>query len=380
MMGDEVGRWPWWTAEWPGVGGRIREQPEDFFVEEIPAYQPCGQGEHLYLQIEKRNVSAEYLLRRLSQQLGIPATGLGVAGLKDRHAVTRQWISVPQECGSRLDRLVSLEAEGIRLLQVSRHRNKLRPGHVRANRFRILIRGADATAPWQAILHKLQQLGLPNYYGPQRFGHHGSTLALGWQCLHRQVSRSQVRPWQFRLALSAVQAHLFNVYLARRQQEGLLRRVLEGDVLVHWPVGGLFRAQDVDAEQARLEARQVVPAGPMFGTRLYPAAGVAAQREAAVLHRFGLSPASFAGFGKLLTGTRRRCLIYVDDLHAHWQAEGLWLQFTLPAGSYATVLLAEVMKTETTWLTETASDLDGDNATLPTMEELSVEQRRDPEG
>ncbi|MBA2227169.1 tRNA pseudouridine(13) synthase TruD [Thermogemmata fonticola] len=337
--------WPLWTAAWPGVGGRIRERLEDFEVEEVAAYEPCGQGEHLFLWVEKRGVGSEYLLRAVAQCLGIPVGAVGAAGLKDRYAITRQWLSVPQECAERLGRLEALHAEGIYLLRVARHRNKLKPGHLRGNRFCIFIRGASAAAPWQAILEKIRREGLPNYYGPQRFGREGSTLALGWQCLRGQLRR-RLRPFQFRLALSAVQSHLFNDYLARRQEDGLLHTALEGDVMAHWPVGGLFRVEDVAAEQRRLEAREIVPAGPMFGTRTYPAAGVAARREADVLRSYDLTPAVFAGFGQLLSGTRRHNLIYLDDLQAEWEAEGLRLRFTLPAGSYATVLLREVMKND----------------------------------
>jgi tRNA pseudouridine13 synthase len=116
-------------------------------------------------------------------------------------------------------------------------------------------------------------------------------------------------------------------------------------VMAKWPAGGLFVAQDVAAEQARFDAKEIVTAGPMFGSKTYPAEGVAAEREAAVLRDNGMSPASFGGFGKLVLGTRRHNLVYLDDLAAGWEPDGLRLSFTLPAGSYATVLLREVMKT-----------------------------------
>jgi tRNA pseudouridine13 synthase len=352
---DHNALWPYWTASWPGLGGRIRQQPEDFEVEELPAYEPCGAGEHLFLWIEKRNVGAEHLLRRVAQCLSIPTRAVGMAGLKDRHALTRQWLSVPQHCWDRLDALYQLAGEGIHLLRVARHRNKLKPGHLRGNRFRILIRDADRSAPWAAMIECIRRMGLPNYYGPQRFGRQGSTLQLGWQCLLQQ--RLRIHPFRFRLALSAVQSFLFNQYLAQRQRDGLLRTVIDGDVMAHWPVGGLFRAQNVAAEQARLESRQIIPAGPIFGWRTYPATGVAARREQALLHHFGLSAESFDKFGKLLSGTRRHIFIYLDDLQASWESEGLRLQFTLPAGSYATVLLRELMKNKAA---DTAADAQED--------------------
>jgi tRNA pseudouridine13 synthase len=186
---------------------------------------------------------------------------------------------------------------------------------------------------------------LPNFYGPQRFGRDGSTVDLGLQCLAGRAPR-RIRPFLFRFALSAVQSLLFNDYLARRLTDGLFRTVLDGEVMAKWPLGALFVAKDVPAEQARFDARETVTAGPMFGKKTFPGEGIAAEREAAVLRDHGMSPATFGGFGKLVLGTRRHNLIYLDDLTATWEPEGLHLAFTLPAGSYATVLLAEVMKSK----------------------------------
>jgi tRNA pseudouridine13 synthase len=151
-------------------------------------------------------------------------------------------------------------------------------------------------------------------------------------------------PFLKKLALSAAQSELFNEYLARRMMDGLMRTVLPGDVLAKWPAGGMFVSRDPAAEQPRLDAREVVPAGPMFGHKLFAADGVAAECEAAVLREAKLTVESFAGFGKLVAGTRRHNFIYVADLEAHFEEEGLRLTFMLPAGSYATVLLREVMK------------------------------------
>ena len=128
--------------------------------------------------------------------------------------------------------------------------------------------------------------------------------------------------------------------------DGLLRRVLSGDVMAKWPFGGMFVAEDVVREQARFDVRETVTAGPMFGRKMFAAAGEAAGREAAVLQDAGLTTESFHGFGKLLSGTRRHNLIYLDDLAATVEPDGVRLTFTLPAGSYATVLLREIMKVD----------------------------------
>jgi tRNA pseudouridine13 synthase len=343
MMTDPVADPPFLTPDWPGVGGRIKSELDDFLVEEIPAYEPSGVGDHLYLWMEKRGVGPEYFTRTLAQRLGVPVGEIGTAGLKDRYAVSRQWVSVPARAEPNLKRI---DGDGITVRQVSRHPNKLKPGHLRGNRFRVLIRDADRSQAdsAQAILDRLRQEGLPNYYGPQRFGREGSTAALGFRCLAGTAGK-RLRPFLFKFALSAAQSVLFNETLARRHRDGLLRTVLPGDVMMKWPSGGLFVAENVPAEQARFDARETVTGGPMFGSRTYPAAQVAAEREARVLADYGLTPATFARFGKLASGTRRHNLVYVDDLCAEWEPAGLRLTFTLPSGSYATVLLRELMKT-----------------------------------
>ncbi|HEY2784178.1 MAG TPA: tRNA pseudouridine(13) synthase TruD [Fimbriiglobus sp.] len=335
---------PLLTSDLPGVGGRIKSKPDDFEVEEIPSYEPSGNGDHLFLWIEKRGVGSEYFTRTVAQRLGVHAGAIGTAGLKDRHAVSRQWVSVPKECEPNLSKLAG---DGIAVLKVSRHENKLKPGHLRGNKFRILIRGADRKHESASlrVIDRIRTQGMPNYYGPQRFGREGSTADLGFQCLAGKQPK-RIRPFLFKFALSAAQSLMFNEYLARRHGDGLLRTVLPGDVMMKWPFGGLFVAEDIPAEQARFDAKETAPGGPMFGSRTFAAAGLAAEREAGVLRDFGLGPASFTGFGKLVSGTRRHTIVYIDDLAAAWEADGLRLSFTLPAGSYATVLLREVMKAD----------------------------------
>ncbi|MFQ3592860.1 MAG: tRNA pseudouridine(13) synthase TruD [Gemmataceae bacterium] len=332
---------PLLTADLPGIGGVIKSQPEDFVVEEVPAYEPCGTGEHLFLWIEKRALGAEYFLRQIARRLGLNPQEIGSAGLKDRHAVTRQWVSVPAQAEPRLGQL---DGEGIRLLHHTRHNNKLKPGHLRGNRFTLLIRQVVQPEALPALLERLRSHGLPNFYGSQRFGHDGETLALGLDLLRGRTPGSGKKPGGLmrRLALSAVQSALFNAYVAQRLREGCLRTVLPGDVMKKWPFGGLFNAVDVPAEQVRLEARETIPTGPMFGKKMFAAQAEAAQREAATLQAAGLSEAAFDAHGKLLSGTRRYAFVYVEGLSAERVPEGVRLSFTLPSGSYATVLVREL--------------------------------------
>src|SRR5262249_25403251 len=213
-----------------------------------------------------------------ARRLDLPVGEVGTAGLKDRHAVTRQMVSVPARAEGRLDRL---EGDGIRLLQMGRHGNKLRPGHLHSNRLRVLVRAAAAGAGQRLgpILERLRQGGLPNFYGVQRFGRDGETVRLGLALLRGEPPppsatgrpQSARSPFLRKLALSAAQSALFNHYLARRMADGLLRRVLPGDVMAKWPFGGLFVAEDAAREQARFDAREIVTAGPMFGRKMFAA-------------------------------------------------------------------------------------------------------------
>jgi tRNA pseudouridine13 synthase len=335
---------PLLTANLPGIGGVIRQQPEDFEVEEIPAYEPSGQGEFLYLWIEKRDMGAEYFMRQVARRLNIRPGEVGAAGLKDRRAVTRQWISVP---ASVADNVNAVDGDGIRLLRTARHSNKLRPGHLRGNRFSILIRNVDpeAAARVGPLVEHLRAQGMPNFYGEQRFGKEGETARLGFELLRGDdVSRRVRNPFLRKLALSAAQSALFNHYLATRLNDQLFRRVLPGDVMAKWPVGGLFVATDPVVEQDRFDRRETVHTGPIFGRKTFAAAQDAAEREAACLADAGLSLSSFRGFGKLMQGTRRHNIAYMDDLQLQMVPEGARLTVTLPAGSYATVLLGEIIK------------------------------------
>ncbi len=336
---DPLAPLPLATGELPGIGGRIKAHDDDFEVEEVPAYQPSGAGDFLYLWVEKRGMGAEFFARQVARRLDVPPGEVGTAGLKDRHAVTRQWVSVPACCEANLARL---EGDGIRVLRTSRHGNKLKPGHLHGNRFRVLVRdvAADAGQRLPALLERIRRQGVPNFYGAQRFGHDGETFRIGMDLLTGQPRR--VNAFLRKFALSAVQSALFNRYVACRMGDGLLQRVLPGDALAKWPFGGMFVAEDLQREQARLEAREVIPAGPMFGKKLFAVRDEAARREAAVLDEAGLTAESFRGFGKLLAGTRRWAYVWVDDLAAQFEPEGVRLSFTLPAGSYATVLLREL--------------------------------------
>ena len=339
---------PLLTADLPGIGGKIKHSPDDFQVEEIPAYQPSGQGEHLFLWIEKRDTSAEQLTRHLSRVLRISPRNVGVAGLKDRRAVTRQYVSVPVRCSDQVD---NLNTDRICVLRAVLHRNKLKTGHLRGNRFSILVRkpcdgAADVATPVCEIIGKR---GFPNYYDDQRFGLNSETLRTGRALLSGRQKPADLpisrRRFLLRLSISAVQSFLLNRILAERLTDGLLHTVLLGDVLQVVESGGMFRAEDIAAEQRRVDAGEISITGPMFGPKMAAATGEPAEREDRVLRECGLSSDVFVPFRKVARGTRRPFTVRTGELCVRPEKEGLRFQFTLPSGSYATMLLREFQKT-----------------------------------
>jgi len=201
------------TSALPGTGGLIKAVPEDFVVDELPAYLPSGEGAHTYLWIEKRALTTDEAVTRICRALGVSHNDAGTAGTKDRQAITRQWISLPD---IDPERARAVELEGVRVLEAARHGNKLRTGHLHGNRFTLTVRGTtDGLARAGAILAELGRRGLPNYFGVQRFGNRGDNASEGRKLLdgHLQGLRpprpaagaQRVSRGQRRLLISAYQ-------------------------------------------------------------------------------------------------------------------------------------------------------------------------------
>lgn len=335
------------TSQSLRTGGELKSAPDDFEVEETPAYEPCGEGEHLYLWIEKRDVSADELQSRLSRGLDCARSDIGMAGLKDRRAITRQWVSVPAKYEPNVPRI---ESDELRVLKSARHRNKLKTGHLRGNRFRIRLRNVEtgASAAARQIVDELQHKGIPNLYGDQRFGFDESTLELGVGLLEGSCRPAAIAPakrrFLMRLALSAAQSALFNNVLARRLADGLLHTALPGDVMQVVASGGVFTSTDAAVDQVRVDRREIVATGPMFGPEMKQPADVVAEREDLVLQAAGLTRAAFERFRNLTPGTRRALVVWPGGLSVELDGGDLILQFELPAGAYATAVVREFQK------------------------------------
>jgi len=345
---------------------------DTFVVEEVPAYVPSGQGEHTYLWIEKTDLTTFEAVRRIARACDVDARDVGYAGMKDRHATTRQWLSIP-----RLDpeRALALAVDGVRVLDARRHGNKLRTGHLHGNRFEVVLTGA-ADGDERVLGERLQTLardGLANRYGDQRFGATGENAAQGLAILRGERRERDQR--RRRLLLSAAQSAVFNRYLelrgdsawterglpsevlrgrVREPSEGSrydmagareLRRVRAGDVLQKSASGGLFVCVDVATDQARVDAGEIMPTGPMPGTRVMdpPPDSDAGQLEQRALDAVGATRDDFARAGRDLPGARRPVIVNLELGEPAITAEpargAIRVRFGLPAGSYATVAI-----------------------------------------
>jgi tRNA pseudouridine13 synthase len=321
-----------------------------FVVEEIPAYLPSGEGEHTFLWIEKVDLTTFEAVRRIAHVFDIDERDVGYAGMKDRHATTRQWISVP-----RLDpaRALELAVDGVRVLDARRHGNKLRTGHLHGNRFEVVLAGAAENdfARLDQRLREHAREGIANRYGDQRFGVTGENAAHGLALLRGERRERDGR--RRRLLLSAAQSAVFNRYLELRAPPAgtpaELRRVRAGDVLQKTASGGMFVCTDVATDQARVDAGELLPTGPMPGGRVTepPPDSEAGVLEQQALDAVGATRDDFARAGRDLPGARRPVLVRIDlgdpPVSVEPDATTLRLRFGLPSGSYATVVIDRLL-------------------------------------
>ncbi|MCP4664155.1 MAG: tRNA pseudouridine(13) synthase TruD [bacterium] len=318
---------------------RIRAQPEDFIVEEIPLYPHLGNGPHTYLLVEKRLCTTDAVARTLARAAGVTPREVGFAGRKDRVAVARQWFSIPDFDPARAR---ELELSGAQVLKTVRHPEKLRVGQLMGNRFQMVVRevGDEAAGQAEETLRTLMRRGMPNRFGNQRFGWEGANVARGAEILRSQRVSGDRR--HALLMLSALQSAVFNRVLARRSAS--VDRLLPGDVAFFHDTGIQFLVEDPEAEATRVATFEISPTGPIFGTKMKVPRGEVAALENEVMAEFDLP-----GLQKLtvprgvrLHGGRRALRVQPKGVRSEWADGTFQLEFELPAGSYATVLLEEL--------------------------------------
>jgi tRNA pseudouridine13 synthase len=398
---------PYLTEGVEPVRAAIKRRYEDFRVEEVPAYDACGEGDHCFFTIEKHGLATLRAVNDIARELGVLSRDIGLAGLKDARAVTLQTLSVEHVDPSRL---LALDIPRIRVLSVRRHRNKLKIGHLRGNRFWIRLRGMDPArvADVRAVCEVLQARGVPNYFGQQRFGTRGDTWQIGRAALLRDIptvmdlmlgrpgprdtgdvlrarqlyeagrygAAARAWPYGFRdnaracramersggrhkrayfaidqrlkkFFVNAYQSWLFNRVLAGRVAE--LDRIRTGDLAYKHANGAVFSVEDAEAESPRAAAFEISATGPLFGYRMTQAAGQTGEEESGVLRGEGLDLEAFrSGKDLKFHGSRRPLRFRPENLEVEpgSDAHGAYLELrvTLPAGCYATMLLREICK------------------------------------
>jgi len=328
----------------PHVKALLRVSPEDFLVCEQLGFEPSGEGEHAFLQLEKRELNTADLMVQISRLSGIARRDIGVCGMKDRHAISRQWFSV-RLAGKAEPDWAELECTGqVKVLQVQRHLRKLKRGVHKANRFELRLR--DLHGNQQDLLSRLERVrseGVPNYFGEQRFGRQGSTLKQARQWMHdggRKISRHKRS-----LFLSALRADMFNALLAERVEAGNWNRVLCGDVCMLQGSRSLFACDTVDEViRDRAACGDIHPGLPLWGRGRQLASSYRVQAQAAVLSDTGAACGSFLeGMGLDLAYRPSRVL--PDDFCWQFCDDGsLHLSFALTTGSYATAVLVELVQ------------------------------------
>ncbi len=323
-----------------GTGGRTFASPDDFAVSEVPRDLPSGEGDYAYAYVEKRGLNTHDLVAALGER-GVPYNDVGLAGLKDRQAVTRQWLSVPVRYASQLEALDDID--DVRVLETSRHGDRLRRGNLQGNRFEARVR--EPEPGWEnrarAIIERLEGAGLPNYFGPQRFGRHNSNAIDAVRML-----RGEKVPGGRRLNslfISALQSHLFNWGLKERIESGVYDRVLTGDRARRHDTGGMFLVGDAGAESERAWRLEISALLPLYGRKVSGGLKDAAMHEDKTLQRFGLRRSDFRRHTRGAWRISRVCL---KDTALRPCPGGYVAEFTLPSGSYATTFLRELTKSD----------------------------------
>lgn len=338
MRNIEIPIWPFVYGQ-PSGQGEIRVFPEDFIVSENLSFEPSGTGEHVFLEIQKTGENTDYIARQLARFAGVRQRDIGYAGLKDRHAVTTQWFSVWLP-GKPDPDWALFETDSIKVLQSFRHARKLQRGALSGNRFKLTIREWQGNkANTDERLESIKTEGIANYFGEQRFGHEGQNINKAMSLFQGMKVRHEQRS----LYLSAARSFLFNQILASRIEQNNWNRAIAGDVFVFDASRSRFKSDEPEPEIiGRVNAKEIHPTGALWGRGDILASAEALKIEQTVIDEY----ADIAG-GLIQSAVeldRRPLRVNVRDLE--WRLTGdsiLELSFTLPAGSYATALLREII-------------------------------------
>jgi tRNA pseudouridine13 synthase len=341
---------PYITSDLPGIGGRIKMTPEHFIVEEIPRYQPLGVGKHLHVNITKENMTTRELQVQLARVLDRRVTDIGVAGLKDKHAISTQTFSINLDYGTDVnisEAIGKIEKDiPVKVNFAALHPRKLRTGRLYGNRFNVTITDLDVEK--DELIHRaikikeaLKEKGLPNFYGVQRTGVGGNNVLEGYRIIKGE--KKMKNPWLKRLLISSFLGYLCNKYLKRRIEKGYFAGLLRGDIAQIYDSGGVFWVEDLIAEQPRFLAREISYTAPIYGTKMRQARWESGRLEKETLSKSGLSIGDLKE--NRVRGTRRLGVLF-PDIDVDICPEGLSLRFSLYRGGYATTVIREFIKND----------------------------------
>ncbi len=339
----------------------------DFVVDEVPVYDPSGEGEHLMLKIRKKDITTWDMIQKISEILGCKVRDIGYAGLKDKDGLTTQYITIYKKYENKLS---DLNDEKIKILQKNIHKNKLRIGHLKGNNFFIRLKKVNSidAQKIEEGLKSIQDMGMPNYFGYQRFGRDGNNYEIGRDILLGKTRERNKKKRNF--FISAFQSHLFNLWLSKRVEisklfnsfdmkelEKLFEykkseiekiknqknffKILSGDMACHYPFGKVFECLDVEEESRRFLKKEITITGLLPGYKTKMATDIAGVLEKDF---FDLEEKIV----KNMQGSRKFAWIFPEILSQKYKKEEAWFEFSffLPKGSYATVLIEELLHKE----------------------------------
>ena len=321
----------------PQQAGRLKAEFADFIVQEELGYPLAGEGEFVAVKVRKTNANTLFVGEQLAKFVGISAKNMSYAGLKDRHAVTEQWFCL-HLAGKETPDFSAFECEGVEILEVTRHNRKIRTGALEGNYFELLLRDVEETDELKQRLNQLQAVGFPNYFTEQRFGRDGHNLTQAQRWASGEISVKDRKKRSF--YLSAARSEIFNLVVAERIEQNVADRVLRDDIVQLNGSHSWFKAdenEDLAVLQQRLNEQDILLTAPLIGEENLSASAV--ENQVVLEHQV---------FQELMKqermkAARRPLLMQAKDFHWTFVEEGLKLSFYLPAGSYATALVRELV-------------------------------------
>lgn len=337
----------------------FKQSKEDFVVTEIPLYEFSGEGEHLILKIRKKDLSTWDAVEIIANYLGCKSRDIGYAGLKDKNAMTVQAISIHKQYEEKLD---SFEHANIKILEKTYHNNKIKVGHLKGNKFFVRLKRVNLIdcKKIESALQEIATLGMPNYFGFQRFGVEGNNYEKGKAIVEGKLKERRRNLRQ--MYINAYQSYLFNSWLSRRIEISKLieafepkeiapklnlpldvvksmksqkhpLKILTGDLLSHYPYGRIFTIDDLELESEKFYNKDRVPTGLLAGKRVKNSIDLAYEIEKEFEQKTGED------------GVRRFAWVFPEEVESNYKEEKNWMElsFYLPKGSYATELIAEII-------------------------------------